>query len=58
MTTLLLALLAALLLGRSFEGTVKMPGILASLTFAKFGRVSAALWGFRPGRVYVRLGVA
>jgi len=57
MFTLALAVLGALLLGASWEGTIKARGVLASCTFWQFGRVRAMAWGFRPGRVYVRLGV-
>lgn len=57
MRTLLFALLGALLLGLAYEGTVKLPGVLASCTFWQFGRVRALAWAYRPGRVYVRLGV-
>jgi len=57
MLTLVLAILGALVLGASYEGAVKVPGILASCTFWKLGRVGAGLWAYRPGRVYVRVGV-
>ena len=56
MRTLLLALLGALLLGLAWEGTIKAPGILASCTFFRLGRVGAMAWGYRPGRLYVRIG--
>lgn len=57
MMTLLFAVLGALLLGASFEGTIRARGILASCTFWQVGRVRAVAWGYRPGRVYVRVGV-
>jgi len=56
MLTLALALLAAVLLGRTFEGTVKMRPILASCTFAQVGKVRLTAWSHRPGRLYVRIG--
>jgi len=56
MLTLALALLAALLLGTSYEGAVRLPGVVASCSFFRFGRVRAAAWAFRPGRVYIRIG--
>jgi len=55
--TLLVALLGALLLGASWEGAIRLPGILASCTFVRLGRIGAALWCYRPGRVYVRVRV-
>ena len=57
MRTLLFALLGALLLGLAYEGTIKARGVLASCTFLQFGRVRAAAWAYRPGRLYVRVGV-
>ena len=57
MLTLLLALLGALLLARRFEGTVRMRPLLASCTFASFGRVRLFAYAWRPGRLYVRLEV-
>ena len=56
MLALTLALLGALLLGASWEGTIKVRGVLASCTFWQVGRVRAAAWAYRPGRVYVRIG--
>jgi len=64
MLALLLAILGALLLssvakGKILaEGTFRISGILSSVTFAKLGRVHIGVWSYRPGRVYVRLGVA
>lgn len=58
MLTLALAVLGALLLGASFEGTVRLPGILASCTFVRLGRVRLAAWCYRPGRLYLRLEAA
>jgi len=55
MVTLVIALLGALALGLSFEGTVKLPGLLAGCTFAQVGRVRLGFVTFRPGRVYLRL---
>ena len=57
MKTLLIALLGALLLGLAYEGSIKAPGVLASCTFWRLGRVGAALWCYRPGRCYLRVGV-
>jgi len=57
MWTLLIALLGALFLARRFEGTIRVNGVLASCTFAAFGRVRIHARTWRPGRVYVRLEV-
>ena len=56
MLTLLLAILGALMLGARWEGTIKARGVLASCTIFRLGRVRAMAWGFRPGRLYVRIG--
>jgi len=56
MWTLAIALLGALLVGASYEGAVRIPGVVASCSFLRLGRVRAALWAYRPGRVYVRVG--
>ncbi len=56
MLTLLFALLGALWLGASWEGTIKVPGILAICTFFELGHVRAFARAYRPGRVYVRIG--
>ena len=56
MLTLALALLGALLLGASWEGTIKARGVLASCTFVALGKVRAFGYAYRPGRVYVRIG--
>jgi len=58
MLTLALALLGALLLGASWEGTIKARGVLATCSFFRLGRVRAACWAFRPGRLYLRLEAA
>jgi len=55
--TLTLALLGALLLGASWEGTIKARPALAACAFFQLGRVRAVAWAYRPGRLYVRLGV-
>lgn len=55
MFTLALALLCAVLLGTSWEGTVKMRGVLASCVFLRLGRVRAAAWAYRPERLYIRV---
>ena len=57
MFTLVLALLGALLLAKRYEGTVRVNGVLASCTFAAFGRVRIHARTWRPGRVYVRLEI-
>ena len=57
MWTLVFALLGAFLLARSWAGPVRLPGILAACTFARLGRVHIAAWAYRPGRLYVRVGV-
>jgi hypothetical protein len=56
MWTLCFALLGALLLGASWEGTIKAPGILASCSFVAWGKVRAFGFAYRPGRLYVRIG--
>ena len=56
MKTLIVALLAALLLGLAWEGTIRAPGTLAACAFFKLGRVRAMAWGFRPGRLYIKIG--
>ena len=63
MLTLLVALAGLLLLGAAgatatWEGTIKLPGILMGSGIAKLGRVGILLYTYRPGRCYVRLGVA
>ena len=55
----ILAILAMVLLlthGRA-EGTIRAPGILAGLTFLRFGRVRVVVWSHRPGRIYYRLAL-
>ena len=56
MWTLLFALLCAVILHTSWEGTVKARGVLAACTFVRLGRLRLALWCYRPERVYVKLG--
>ena len=55
--TLLVAILAALVLGLTWEGTIKARGVLASCAFVRLGRIRAMAWCYRPGRLYVRVGV-
>lgn len=56
--TILAIFLAALILSRGrLEGTCKLPGILAGLTFVERGRVRAMVWSHRPGRVYYRVSL-
>lgn len=57
MWTILLAVLAALILGRAYEGTVQIGGLLACCNMARWGRIGIATWAYRPGRVYVRVNV-
>ena len=56
MATLFFALILAFLFGRSWEGTIRINGLLSSLTLARLGRVHVLAWAFRPGRVYVKIG--
>ena len=56
MKTILVALLAAIVLGLAWEGTIRAPGTLAACAFFKLGRVRAVAWAYRPGRLYVRIG--
>jgi len=57
MLTLAIALLGALLLGASWEGTICLPGILASCSFVTLGKVRAFGFAYRPGKLYVKVGV-
>jgi len=57
MLTLAFALLGALLLGASWEGCIKLPGVLASCSLVTLGKVRAFGFAYRPGRLYVRVGV-
>ena len=57
MFTLALALLAALLLARRFEGTIKIRGVFFGVTFLTLGRVRIHARTWKPGRVYVRVEV-
>ena len=57
MKTLLVAILAALVLGLAWEGTIKARGVLASCAFVRLGRVRAMVWCYRPGRLYLKTGV-
>ena len=57
MVTLAFALLCAFVLGWSWEGTIRARGVLSSCTLWRVGRVHAMAWSYRPGRIYVRLGV-
>jgi hypothetical protein len=54
--TLLLALF--LLTRGRFEGTIKARGILAGLTFVRWGKMRVVVWSHRPGRVYFRFSLA
>lgn len=56
MWTLLFALLCALILHTSWEGTIKARGVLATCAFFQLGRVRAVAWSYRPNRLYVRVG--
>ena len=47
----------ALTRGR-LEGTCRLPGILAGLTFFNRGRVHVVIWSHRPGRIYFRVNLA
>ena len=58
MVTLFVALILAFVFGRSWEGTIRINGLLSSLTLARLGRVNVLAWSHRPGRAYVRLAVS
>jgi len=58
MLTLMLALLGALLLGASWEGTIKAHGVVAACSFVRLGRLRLAAVTYRPGRVYIKMGIA
>jgi len=57
MWTLVFALLCALLLSRSFEGSLRINGVFFGVTFLTLGRVRIHARTWRPGRVYIRLEV-
>ena len=52
-----LLLAAIFLLTRRWEGTIKAPGILAGLTFVRWGKVHAVIWSHRQGRLYFKVGL-
>jgi hypothetical protein len=57
MWALAAAVLVILAFGGQIEGTIKIPGILSSVTFARFGRVSIGAWSYRPGRLYYKVAI-